>query len=182
MKNLFSINIFADFIEDLVEIKILSYFKQNLNEIQYRIVKFWCHCPDHINICYGSPDIDKTIFLLYIFEYFFTFRKYDKSYNKILITAAINEAADKFTEKLNGQCNYVINLKTDVPFIIIRYHFLNIEIDVVNREHKNRNNNKKSKNGYSEILIKDEIERDFEKILFSKYWNRHYQPRIQESE
>jgi hypothetical protein len=40
MKNLFSINIFADFIEDLVEIKILSYFKQNLNEIQYRIVKF----------------------------------------------------------------------------------------------------------------------------------------------
>jgi hypothetical protein len=41
------------------------------------------------------------IILLYIFEYLLTFRKYDKSYNKILIIAAINKAADKFTEKLN---------------------------------------------------------------------------------
>jgi hypothetical protein len=66
---------------------------------------------------------------------------------------------------LNGQYNYVIDFKTNVPFIIIRHHSLNTEIDVVNREHKNRNNNKKSKNGRSKILIEDEIERDFEKML-----------------
>jgi hypothetical protein len=167
LEDLFSINIFADFTENLVEIKILPYFKQNLNEIQYRIIKFWRYYPDHISIYYGFSDIGKTTFLLYIFECFLTFRKHDKSYNKILIIAAINEAADEFIEKLDGQCNYVIDFKTDVPFIIIRHHFLNTEIDVVNREHKNRNDNKKSKNGYFEILIENEIEENFEKILFS---------------
>jgi hypothetical protein len=128
-------------------------------------VKFWRYYPNHINTYYGSLGIGKTIFLLYIFEYFFTFRKHDEFYNKILIIAAINKAADKLAEKLDNQYNYVIDFKTDILFIIIRYHFLNIEIDVVNREHKNRNNNKKSKNGRFEILIKDEIERDFEKIF-----------------
>jgi hypothetical protein len=54
----------------------------------------------------------------------------------------------------------------DILFIIIRHYFLNIKIDIVNREHKNRNNNKKPKNDRSEILIEDEIEEDFEKILF----------------
>jgi hypothetical protein len=33
LKNLFFTDIFADFFEDLVEIKILFYLKQNLNEI-----------------------------------------------------------------------------------------------------------------------------------------------------
>jgi hypothetical protein len=67
---------------------------------------------------------------------------------------------------LNGQCNYIVDFKTDILFIIIRYHFLNIEVDVVNREYKNRSNNKKFKNDRSEILIEDEIEKDFEEILF----------------
>jgi hypothetical protein len=69
--------------------------------MQYRIVEFWRYCSDHIDICYGPSDIGKTIFLLYVFEYFLTFRKYDKSYNKILIIAVINKAADKLTEKLD---------------------------------------------------------------------------------
>jgi hypothetical protein len=67
---------------------------------------------------------------------------------------------------LNDQYNYVIDFKTDILFIIIRYHFLDTEIDVVNREYKNRSDNKKFKNGRFKILIEDEIERDFEKILF----------------
>jgi hypothetical protein len=83
-----------------------------------------------------------------------------------LITAAINKAADEFAEKLNGQCNYVIDFKTDVLFIVIRYYFLNTEVDVINREYKNRNDDKKSKNDRFEILVEDEVERDFEKILF----------------
>jgi hypothetical protein len=37
---LFSTNIFADFTENFVEIKILSYLKQNLNKMQYRIIEF----------------------------------------------------------------------------------------------------------------------------------------------
>ncbi len=41
------------------------------------------------------------IFLLYVLEYLLTFRKYDKSYNKILITVVFNEAADEFIEKLD---------------------------------------------------------------------------------
>jgi hypothetical protein len=134
--------------------------------MQCLIIKFWRYYSSYIDIYYGSSGIGKTIFLLYVFEYLFTFRKHDKFYNKILIIAVINEAVDEFIEKLDGQCNYVIDFKTDVLFIIIHYYFLNIEIDVVNREYKNRNNNKKSKNGRSEILIENEIERDFEKILF----------------
>jgi hypothetical protein len=106
------------------------------------------------------------IFLLYVLEYLFTFRKYDKFYNKILITVTINEAADELTEKLDGQYNYVVDFKTDVPFIIIYYYFLNTEVDVINREYKNRNDDKKSKNGRPEILIEDEVEGNFEKILF----------------
>jgi hypothetical protein len=134
--------------------------------MQYRIMKFCRYCLDYIDICYGFSGIDKTIFLLYIFEYFFTFRKHDKFYNKILITAAINEVADKFVEKLNNQCNYVIDFKTDVLFIIIYNYFLNIEVDVVNREYKNQNDNKKSKNNRFEILVEDEIEGGFEEMLF----------------
>jgi hypothetical protein len=84
-----------------------------------------------------------------------------------LIIIIINEAADELAEKLNDQYNYAINFKTDVPFIIIRYYSLNIEIDIINREYKNRNNNKKFKNGRLKILIEDEVEEDFEKILFS---------------
>jgi hypothetical protein len=129
-------------------------------------MKFWRYYLDYINICYRLSDIGKTIFLLYILKYFLTFRKHDKSYNKILIIAIINEAADKFAEKLDGQYNYIVDFKTDVLFIIIYYYFLNIEVDVINREHKNQNSDKKFKNGRSEILIEDEIERDFEKILF----------------
>jgi hypothetical protein len=106
------------------------------------------------------------IFLLYVFEYLFTFRKHDKFYNKILITVIINEAADEFTEKLNDQYNYIIDFKTDVPFIIIYYHFLDIEIDVINREHKSRNNDKKFKNDRFKILIENEIEKNFEKCYF----------------
>jgi hypothetical protein len=102
---------------------------------------------------------------LYVFEYFFIFRKYDKFYNKILITAIINKVVDKFAEKLDGQYNYVVDFKMDVLFIIIRYHFLNIEVDVVNREYKNRNSDKKFKNDYFEILVENEIEKDFEEIL-----------------
>jgi len=64
-------------------------------------MEFWRYCLDHINIYYGPLDIGKTIFLLYIFEYLLTFRKYDKSYNKILIIAALNEAVDEFAEKLD---------------------------------------------------------------------------------
>jgi hypothetical protein len=134
--------------------------------MQCRIIKFWRYYSSYIDIYYGSSGIGKTIFLLYVFEYLFTFRKHDKSYNKILITAIINEAVDKFTEKLDDQYNYIIDFKTDIPFIIIYHYFLNIEIDIINREYKNRNNNKKSKNDHSEILIENEIERDFEEMLF----------------
>ncbi len=74
---------------------------------------------------------------MYILKYLLTFRKHDESYNKILITAALNKAADKLTEKLDDQYNYTINFKTDILFIIIRYHFLDIKVDVVSREYKN---------------------------------------------
>jgi hypothetical protein len=101
LENLFFTDIFAGFTENLIEIKILSYFKQNLNEIQYRIIKFWRHYPNHIDIYYGFSNIGKTIFILYVLKYLLTFCKHDKSYNKILITATINKVVDKFTEKLN---------------------------------------------------------------------------------
>jgi hypothetical protein len=84
-----------------------------------------------------------------------------------LIITIINEVADKFAEKLNDQCNYAIDFKTDILFIIIRYYSLDIEVDIVNREYKNRNGDKKPKNDRSEILIEDEVEGNFEKILFS---------------